>query len=857
MLPQVVIALILCGSAFAQSSTVVISQIYGGGGNSGATWRNDFIELFNRSSNAVTLNGSSVQYASAAGTTWQVTPLTNTIAPGGYYLIQHSSGGSNGTNLPMADALGSTPMSATAGKIALVSNTTALAAACPLPNGSIIDFVGYGSTASCFETSRAPTHSSTTSLQRAFEGCLDTDDNGSDFLIANVNPRHSASALHRCDVAPRAYAIHEIQGTNSTSPLVGQPVTTTTNIVTGVRNNGFFIQTTPGEEDDDILSSEGIFVFTSNIPGTNASIGHAVVVTGTVVEFRPASDPASPTRTQLNATHNRFVSAGNSLPAPISLTDNAPQPDGGHEQLERFEGMRVAANLMLVVAPTGGFVNETNATAISDGVFYAVRGSRPFRDPGIDIRETLPPGSPCCVPRFDGNPEILRIDSNGQLGAVALEVKARATVANVVGPLYYEQRRYTILPDVFSPPYVARDFVFPPLPPPLVTNKVSIACLNLERFYDDVDHTGVGDVVLTPAAYSNRLHKAALLLRGAMQSPDILGLAEVENLRVLQHIASATSNSYSAWLMPGNDFGGINVGFLVNTSRIDVIDVTQHGKTATFTHPETGMPANLHDRPPLVLRATIADPGSTNILNLTVIMNHLRSLVDIGDAQSGAFVRAKRSAQAEYVAQLAQQRQAMGEHLIVIGDFNAFEFNDGYVDVMGTISGSPAPSNSVVLASADFVNPNLINLIETVHVSDRYSYVFEGSAQALDHILISQSLRPRVRRFLYVRNNADFPESARSNASIPHRISDHDAAMVDIRLGVLARITAIQHRGDEVALEGEATPASDQEVERSSNLRDWAKIGSAAADQAGRFCFRDLNPVSGAAFYRLRAADQN
>jgi predicted extracellular nuclease len=857
VLPRLTIALALTlsASALAQSSNVVISQIYAAGGNNGATYRNDFIELFNRGSNAVTLNGWSLQYASAAGTTWQVAPLTNTIAPGRYYLVQQSSGGTNGGNLPSADVVGSISMGATAGKVALVNNSTALSGSCPLPNAAVIDLVGYGTTASCFEGNRVPAHGASTSLRRAFEGCVDSDDNASDFFIAAVTPRNSATPAHSCDVMPRAFAIHELQGTNSTSPLVGQPVTTTTNIVTGVRNNGFFIQTPPGDEDDDILSSEGIFVFTGNTPGTNASFGHAVVVSGTVAEFRPATDPASPSRTQLNATHTRFVSAVNSIPAEIALSDNAPRADRGHEQLERFEGMRVTASFMSVVAPTGGFVNEANATAASDGVFYAVLGSRPLREPGIDIFEPAPSDAPCCVPRFDGNPEILRIDSNGQLGAVALEVKARATVANIHGPLYYEQRRYTILPNAFSPPRVHQDAVFPPHPP-LVTNKVSIACLNLERFYDDLDHQGVGDVVLTSTAYSNRLHKAALLLRDGMQSPDILGLAEVENLSVLQDIAATTSNSYSAWLMPGNDSGGINVGFLVNTSRVQVLDVTQHGKTATFTHPGTGMPATLHDRPPLVLRTMIPDPRSTNTLSLTVIMNHLRSLLDIADEESGPFVRAKRRAQAEYLAQLAQQRQAMGEHVIVMGDFNAFEFNDGYVDVMGTITGSPTPSNNVVLASADFVEPNLINLIETLHPSARYSYVFAGSAQALDHMLISQSLRLRVRRFLYVRNNADFPESLRSDPNNSRRISDHDAAMVELWLGVLTRITSIQRDDTEIVLEGDANPGRSHDVERSTNLREWQEIGSAAADEAGRFSFRDLNPVSGAAFYRLRA-DQN
>ena len=105
----------------AVSSTVVISQVYGGGGNSGSTFKNDFVELFNRGATTVSLNGWSVQYASATGTTWQVTNLTNvSIAPGQYYLVQEAQGTGGTVNLPTPDATGTIAMSATAGKVALV-----------------------------------------------------------------------------------------------------------------------------------------------------------------------------------------------------------------------------------------------------------------------------------------------------------------------------------------------------------------------------------------------------------------------------------------------------------------------------------------------------------------------------------------------------------------------------------------------------------------------------------------------------------------------------------------------------------------------------------------------------------------
>ena len=130
------------------STTIVISQVYGGGGNSGATLTNDFIELFNRGNTAVSLNGWSVQYASSAGTTWAVTPLTNVmLQPGQYYLVQEAAGAGGTTPLPLPDATGTTAMSATTAKVALVNTTVALSGTCPA-GASLVDLIGYGG-ASC------------------------------------------------------------------------------------------------------------------------------------------------------------------------------------------------------------------------------------------------------------------------------------------------------------------------------------------------------------------------------------------------------------------------------------------------------------------------------------------------------------------------------------------------------------------------------------------------------------------------------------------------------------------------------------------------------------------------------------
>ncbi len=177
--------------------SLVISQVYGSGGLSGATHRNDFVELHNRGTSALSVAGMSIQYATAAGTTWTRTNLSGTIQPGRFYLVQLASGGGAGANLPAADAVGTTDISGASGKIALVSNQTTLAGSCPL-GGSVIDFVGYGS-ANCSEGgTSAPGGSTTESVTRQRTGCADVGANQLDLLLGTPAPRNSASSAQVC-----------------------------------------------------------------------------------------------------------------------------------------------------------------------------------------------------------------------------------------------------------------------------------------------------------------------------------------------------------------------------------------------------------------------------------------------------------------------------------------------------------------------------------------------------------------------------------------------------------------------------------------------------------------------------------
>jgi hypothetical protein len=194
-------------TAVVGSPDLVISQVYGGGGNTGAPYTNKFVELFNRGSSPVALAGKSVQYASATGTGTFSTSLVAlpaaTVAAGGYFLI-HLAGGANGSPLPAADAVGTFNPAATAGKFVLVSTSTGLtcnggSTPCTASQlGQIVDLVGYGS-ANFFEGSAAAaTLSATTAALRADDGCADTNDNAADFHAAQPVPRNSSTALHAC-----------------------------------------------------------------------------------------------------------------------------------------------------------------------------------------------------------------------------------------------------------------------------------------------------------------------------------------------------------------------------------------------------------------------------------------------------------------------------------------------------------------------------------------------------------------------------------------------------------------------------------------------------------------------------------
>ncbi len=601
------------------------------------------------------------------------------------------------------------------------------------------------------------------------------------FLCAGLALLPAAFLAPACSSqpAPEPIAISAVQGAGAESPMTGRTVLVT-GLVTARRSNGFYLQTPPGEDDRNEATSEGLFAFTSRTPPAEAGVGNRVRVSGTVAEYRPSADSGSPPLTQIIEPAVTLVSSGNALPPPVTLTPELLSPAGPHDQLERFENMRVHVPLLRVTAPAGGSVNEERATASSNGVFYGVlEGTpRPFREPGISVLDTLPASAPGAVPRFDTNPERLRVNSNGLVGGRVLDVPTNSLVRGLTGVLDYAFRAYSLLPDPGSPYAVELPPPFPVLESP-EGREFSIASLNLERFFDDTDDPKIREPVLPPDVFARRLRKTALMIRERLHCPDILAVQEVENLRALEMLAARLnadaqaaglpSPEYQAYLEEGNDPGGIDVGYLVKSTTVIVHRVEAVGREAVFTAPH-GSRERIFDRPPFLLTAEV---GGFRFL---VINNHLRSLISIEELR----VMAKRRAQAEYLASLVQANH--GTPLAVIGDLNAFEFSDGYVDVVGTIRGDPAPAHEVVLASADMVEPDLVNLIQALPEGEAYTYVYNGDAQALDHVLVNGEMSRRLSRFSVARGNADAPETWRNDANRPERVSDHDAPMAWFRL---------------------------------------------------------------------------
>jgi len=561
-------------------------------------------------------------------------------------------------------------------------------------------------------------------------------------------------------VEPDSIEIWEIQGSGDSSPLEGQTVLTAQNIVTAAirhtRNaNGFFLQTPEERSDDDDETSDGIFVYTaSNDPPVE--VGDIVDVVGDVQEFFDWTEMTNPRVTVRNS--------GSPLPDPIVLDETRPSPDQPQSpnELERYENMLVEFHDGTVTSTSDAFGN-----------FLAVATpARAFREPGIRY-----PGEGA-VPVWDGNPEVFEVDPDA-LDGDNVSPAAGAGITECHGPLTWRFGRYRVYPKVLT-----LDDEFEPRPVrERADGEFTVATQNLFQLVDDQDDPSTGERVISTAELRDRLAKHSASIREVLRSPDILCVQEAENISVLRELATKINEddagiSYEAFLLDGSDPGGRNNGFLVRDT-VEVDSVDQIGADATFAL--DGRDRQTFSRPPLLLRGSFL--GGEGPSPIVVINVHMRSLLDIEEDSQGRFVRAKRLAQAQLVANEVQRLQVDDPEisLLVAGDFNAFEFTDGYVDSLGLITGEYDPDDSL-LPGDDLVDPSLRNHVLDLDPLERYSTTFDGSAQAVDHILSSSELTPRVIETAYGRANADAPASFAGDGATALRSSDHDGLVVFIEV---------------------------------------------------------------------------
>lgn len=553
-------------------------------------------------------------------------------------------------------------------------------------------------------------------------------------------------------------AINQIQGSGETSPYEGVTVRAVGVVATAVGPDGFFIQTMDGspQDDHDRDTSEGLYVYTGPTP--SVAVGDVVEVVGEVQEYYGLTELYAPD--EVRVLHDRGT-----IPTAVLFDASVPSPDPEAPscaiEYECYEGMLVEASGM-IVGPTQSFGTDLM------GEFLGVAtGQRTFREVGAEYpgMDGLPPA----IPIWDGNPEIFEVDSDRLGEAEVLGYSGDSYSA--FGPLGYEFEGWEIWAS--EPVIITSGLPVPRAVRPAGPDEMTIGSLNLYRLFDTVDDVGnPNDPIVDPVEYQRRLTKHRRYILDVLLAPDILAVQEVENIEVLIHlateIAAADGNvHYTPYLIESFDYSGMDNGFLVRDT-VSSAAVTQLGAGETLV-PEGHL---LHDRPPLLLECSLAGRP------YAILGVHLRSLSGVDDPGDD-YVRRKRLQQSTSVAGMVQDHQSTSIiPMIVIGDFNAFQFTDGYVDVMGQIRGVVDPDDTL-MTEPTVTEPLLRGeMSEWLDEDERYSYVFEGTAETFDHALTTTAAQPYITGFSFGRGNADGPGQFADDDSTATAASDHDGLVL-------------------------------------------------------------------------------
>lgn len=770
------------------SPDAVISEVFGGGGNSGATLTNDFIELGNAGDGPFDLTGWSVQYLSGSPSPtskWQVTEIKGAIPAGGSYLVEEAKGSGGDTPLPAPDAAGTIAMSASSGTVALVRSTTPLtcvtAADCAADT-NIKDLVGFG-TATVRENAPATGTDNTHSVARG-AALTDTDDNSADFSGATPSPRNSAGAgdgggeptptPSPTDTTPGELRIHDIQGSTRISPQAGKSVTNVPGVVTAVRvsgSRGFWIQDT--EPDSDPATSEGVFVFTGS-SAPQVKVGDSVLVSAKVTEYYPGGQSSgSQSLTELTAPTTVVLSAGNPLPKaetiePTSVPE-AYAPDA--------KGLSIESLALKPSSYALDWFESREGMLIQIGDSRVVGASNAYGETWVTTKpkQNPTPRGGTVYPSYD------QLNSGRLLLGSLTGEKVTANVGDTLagtttGPVDYGNfGGYSLQATTLGT--VKSGGLKPEVAKKGKSDELSVATYNVENL-DPTD----------PQAKFDRLAEGIVK---NLATPDIVSLEEIQDNNGAKDdgtvAADKTLAQFAAAIQaaggPAYDWrsvdpadktdggepgGNIRNVLLFNPKRVDFVDrpggdattatkvVTtgKHGKDITLS----ASPGRINptsdawksSRKPLVGEFTFRGE------QVFVIGNHFNSKG--GDQPThGVFQpptlgsETQRLTQAQEVHDfvaglLAKDKKAK---VVVLGDLNDYQF-----------------SKPVTTLTRGGI---LTDLMDGLPKNERYSYVYDGNSQTLDHILVSPGVKKPEYDVVHI--NAEFADQA----------SDHDPQVVRIK----------------------------------------------------------------------------
>ncbi|MDZ8077875.1 MAG: putative Ig domain-containing protein [Nostoc sp. DcaGUA01] len=593
------------------------------------------------------------------------------------------------------------------------------------------------------------------------------------------------------EVAP-SIKISEIQGAAHISPLVGQTVNNVAGIVTVKTSNGFYLQD-PNPDNDD-RTSEAIFVFTSSAP--TVSVGDSILVTGTVTEFRPGGNANNLTTTQITSPSIVKLSSGNALPSATILGNggrtipnqvinndavggNVENPgtlfdpaEDGIDFYESLEGMLVQVNNPVAVSPTNSFGeiwvladNGANATG------RTARG-------GIGISAN------------DFNPERIQIDDTLFTSGSSPQVNVGATLGTITGVVDYNFSNYEVLPTSVS----------------VLSNTLTKEVTNLTATTDQLTIGTFNVENLDPGDSPTKFSNLANSIVNNLKSPDIISLEEIQDnngptndsvvdasvtfQQLINAIAAAGGPTYEyRQINPVDDTNGgepggnIRVGFLFNPNRVTFVDRPGGTSTSNTTVTNNSGVPTISNSPGLIDPTNSAFNSSRKPLvgefifngeTVYVIGNHFNSKGGdqplYGPNQPPTLSsETQRQQQATLVKNFVESILAIdpNANVVVAGDLNDFEFSK--------------PVSTLESAG-------LTSLIETLPQNERYTYNFEGNAQTLDHILVSNNLLSKLDGYDVVHINSEFADQN----------SDHDPSVARFNISGNDAPTLVQPIDDQI-----------------------------------------------------------